>query len=303
MRLGFVAFSPQHPPTENTLVVIGVGEGTGSGGGGSGAEVGVADAAGGAGGSGARRGAVTSKWAGFTLSTLTTTTLPLTSKRLPLAVDFLLQAGSYMGRRRVSEEPQWGINDGMSQERSEYTGVLDILAAISARRVATTALRRSVITVPLVKGLVKGYCLLKLPREKALFMNYSMRLVEWRPLVETDARDSSSEKTEGAAQYVLVEGGPTLTNYHEFAALPFETMGPWSEDTKKIIKDLSTRLVLASGDPRAGTYLSQRLGITVQRANCPIDVQISWNSGGFSLTMDLSFMALIMYGLSMEEAT
>ncbi|KAI8437374.1 hypothetical protein MSG28_011712 [Choristoneura fumiferana] len=56
-----------------------------------------------------------------------------------------------------------------------------------------------------------------------------------------------------------------LTNYHEFAALAFETMGPWSEDTKKFIKDLSTRLVLASGDPRAGTYLSQRLGITVQR--------------------------------------
>lgn len=58
-----------------------------------------------------------------------------------------------------------------------------------------------------------------------------------------------------------------LSAHYEFVALAVETLGPWSSDTKKFCKDISTRLVLASGDPRAGTYFSQKLSIAIQRGN------------------------------------
>lgn len=59
----------------------------------------------------------------------------------------------------------------------------------------------------------------------------------------------------------------TLLKDYEFAALAVETLGPWSADTKTFIKALSSRLVDASGDPRAGVYLSQRIALAVQRGN------------------------------------
>lgn len=58
-----------------------------------------------------------------------------------------------------------------------------------------------------------------------------------------------------------------ITADYEFAALAVETLGPWSADTKNFVRALSTRLVHASGDPRAGAYLAQRLSIAIQRGN------------------------------------
>lgn len=58
-----------------------------------------------------------------------------------------------------------------------------------------------------------------------------------------------------------------LMDNYEFAALAMETFGPWSSDTKRFIKEVSARLINASGDPRAGFFLAQRLGLAVQRGN------------------------------------
>jgi hypothetical protein len=58
-----------------------------------------------------------------------------------------------------------------------------------------------------------------------------------------------------------------LTNEYEFAALAVETLGPWSSDTKKFMKEVSVRLIGVSGDHRAGSFFAQRLSLAVQRGN------------------------------------
>lgn len=59
----------------------------------------------------------------------------------------------------------------------------------------------------------------------------------------------------------------SLLKDYDFAALAVETLGPWSSDMRNFIKALSSRLVQATGDPRAGAYLSQRISIAIQRGN------------------------------------
>ncbi|CAH2217230.1 jg14781 [Pararge aegeria aegeria] len=51
-----------------------------------------------------------------------------------------------------------------------------------------------------------------------------------------------------------------ICKYYAFAALAFETLGPWSSE-------MSQKVVLTSGDPRAGAYLAQRLSLAIQRGN------------------------------------
>ncbi|XP_063359880.1 uncharacterized protein LOC134658517 [Cydia amplana] len=58
-----------------------------------------------------------------------------------------------------------------------------------------------------------------------------------------------------------------LTDRYDFAALAIETLGPWSTDTKQLIKEVSVRLIGVSGDHRAGSFLAQSLSLAVQRGN------------------------------------
>ncbi|XP_069358665.1 uncharacterized protein [Maniola hyperantus] len=58
-----------------------------------------------------------------------------------------------------------------------------------------------------------------------------------------------------------------ISKDYVFAALAFETLGPWSSDTKAFINVVSQKLIHASGDPRAGAYFAQRLSLAVQRGN------------------------------------
>lgn len=58
-----------------------------------------------------------------------------------------------------------------------------------------------------------------------------------------------------------------LSNNYIFAALAIETLGPWSSDTKKFVKEVSDKLFGVSGDHRAGTFFAQRLSLAVQRGN------------------------------------
>lgn len=82
---------------------------------------------------------------------------------------------------------------------------------------------------------------------------------------------TSSARSVGAAaeraQLMKRRKYSQISANYEFFALAVETLGPWSSDTKKFYKDISTRLVLASGDLRAGSYFAQKLSLLIQRGN------------------------------------
>ncbi|CAH2251006.1 jg11783 [Pararge aegeria aegeria] len=81
---------------------------------------------------------------------------------------------------------------------------------------------------------------------------------------------STSQKAAAAAesaQMLKRHKYSVICNDYVFAALAFETLGPWSSDTKNFINIVSQKLVLTSGDPRAGAYLAQRLSLAIQRGN------------------------------------
>jgi hypothetical protein len=52
-----------------------------------------------------------------------------------------------------------------------------------------------------------------------------------------------------------------------FKVLAFETLGPWSEETRSFINTISSKLVKEIGNVRAKQFLRQRLSLAVQRGN------------------------------------
>ena len=66
---------------------------------------------------------------------------------------------------------------------------------------------------------------------------------------------------------------PTDAKYHElaktytFIPIACETLGPINTNALSFLVDLSRRIALVTGDPREGSFLFQRLSITVQRFN------------------------------------
>ena len=58
-----------------------------------------------------------------------------------------------------------------------------------------------------------------------------------------------------------------LMSDYIFAPIALETIGSVGTRSAKFIYDLSRRLIVATGDKRAGHYFRQRLGLAVQRGN------------------------------------
>ncbi|CAK1600196.1 unnamed protein product [Parnassius mnemosyne] len=54
---------------------------------------------------------------------------------------------------------------------------------------------------------------------------------------------------------------------YQFFAFGVETLGPWGKGALELHRELSKRLREATGDPRAGGFLAQRIAIAVQRGN------------------------------------
>jgi hypothetical protein len=52
-----------------------------------------------------------------------------------------------------------------------------------------------------------------------------------------------------------------------FAPFGVETLGPWGPGAKALYKELTERLIEASGDQRAGSYFGQRISLAIQRGN------------------------------------
>lgn len=55
----------------------------------------------------------------------------------------------------------------------------------------------------------------------------------------------------------------------EYNFVPFgvETLGPWGPGALSLFKEISKRLIDATGDRRAGSYLAQRISLAIQRGN------------------------------------
>ncbi|XP_072937198.1 uncharacterized protein [Epargyreus clarus] len=58
-----------------------------------------------------------------------------------------------------------------------------------------------------------------------------------------------------------------ISQSYMFVPFAVETMGPWGPEAKHFYKELSSRLIEASGDPRAGAYLGQQISLSIQRGN------------------------------------
>ncbi|CAH2250060.1 jg12872 [Pararge aegeria aegeria] len=86
-----------------------------------------------------------------------------------------------------------------------------------------------------------------------------------RPAKKAGAFDESAQSLKRRKYYVIC-------NDNVFAALAFEILGQWSSDTKYVMNIMSQKLVVTSGDPRAGAYLAQRLKGSIAPAfwvQCP----------------------------------
>ncbi|XP_072938410.1 uncharacterized protein [Epargyreus clarus] len=58
-----------------------------------------------------------------------------------------------------------------------------------------------------------------------------------------------------------------ISQNYIFVPFAVETMGPWGPEAKQFYKELSSRLIETSGDPRAGAYLGQQISLAIQRGN------------------------------------
>jgi hypothetical protein len=54
---------------------------------------------------------------------------------------------------------------------------------------------------------------------------------------------------------------------YDFIAFGVETLGPWGPGARSLFKELGKRLREATGDPRAGSFLAQRISLAIQRGN------------------------------------
>ena len=58
-----------------------------------------------------------------------------------------------------------------------------------------------------------------------------------------------------------------LRNTYLVRAVAFETMGPASDATVRLLKEIGARVAMVTGDRRSGEFLLQRLSLAVQRGN------------------------------------
>ncbi|CAH2232477.1 jg19410 [Pararge aegeria aegeria] len=73
-----------------------------------------------------------------------------------------------------------------------------------------------------------------------------------------------------------------------FIFVPFgvETLGPWGSEARALLKELSKRVIEPSGDPRAGSYLGQRISLAIQRGIAASILGTVPRCGGFEDVLD-----------------
>ncbi|CAH2231215.1 jg21227 [Pararge aegeria aegeria] len=70
-----------------------------------------------------------------------------------------------------------------------------------------------------------------------------------------------------------------------FIFVPFgvESLGLWVPEARALFKELSKRVIEPSGDPRAGSYLGQRISLAIQRGNAASILGTVPRCGGFEV--------------------
>ncbi|CAH2211443.1 jg25266 [Pararge aegeria aegeria] len=73
-----------------------------------------------------------------------------------------------------------------------------------------------------------------------------------------------------------------------FIFVPFgvETLGPWSPEARALSKELSKRVIESTGDPRARSYLGQRISLAIQKGNAASILGTVPRCGGFEDVFD-----------------
>ncbi|CAH2207664.1 jg23501 [Pararge aegeria aegeria] len=76
-----------------------------------------------------------------------------------------------------------------------------------------------------------------------------------------------------------------------FIFVPFgvETLGPWGPEARALFKELSKMVIESIGDPRAGSYLGQRISLkAIQRGNAASILGTVPRCGGFEDVLDFN---------------
>ncbi|CAH2239677.1 jg12453 [Pararge aegeria aegeria] len=70
-----------------------------------------------------------------------------------------------------------------------------------------------------------------------------------------------------------------------FIFVPFgvETLRPWGPEARALFKELLKRVIESTGDPRAGSYLGQRISLAIQRGNAASILGTVPRCGGFEI--------------------
>ncbi|CAH2239646.1 jg20582 [Pararge aegeria aegeria] len=76
-----------------------------------------------------------------------------------------------------------------------------------------------------------------------------------------------------------------------FIFVPFEveTLGPWGPEARALFKELSKSVIESTGDPRAGSYLGQRISLAIQRGNAGSILGTVPRCGGFEDVLDFIY--------------
>ena len=72
-----------------------------------------------------------------------------------------------------------------------------------------------------------------------------------------------------------------LSEQYIFTPVAVETLGTWGPEANIFIGELGRRLAVATGEPRAASFLRQKIGIAVQRGNAICIKQCIPNETGF----------------------
>ena len=59
----------------------------------------------------------------------------------------------------------------------------------------------------------------------------------------------------------------SLSDMYIFTPIAVETLGPWGPEASGFLSELGRRLSAATGDPRSGAFLKQKISVAVQRGN------------------------------------
>ena len=79
------------------------------------------------------------------------------------------------------------------------------------------------------------------------------------------AQEAGSAAT--AAENTKTRKYASLAVAHEFVPVAVETLGTWGTLGLAFINELGRRISAVNGDPRAASFLKQRLSLAVQRGN------------------------------------